>query len=186
MEPKVLVVFHTSEGQTARIAERIAGVLRREGSTVEVFDAGEAPAPGRFDAVVAGDSIHAGHHSRALTNYLTEHVAVLNALPTALFQVSLTSATPGEEHTTTAQHMMNELLAKTGFDPDIVGLFAGALVYTQYGWLKRHIMRSIAQHEGGDTDTSRDYDYTDWGAVEHFAEDVAALARASTASATGE
>jgi menaquinone-dependent protoporphyrinogen oxidase len=32
---------------------------------------------------------------------------------------------------------------------------------------------------GGDTDTSRDYEYTDWGAVERFAETFAQRLRPS-------
>jgi menaquinone-dependent protoporphyrinogen oxidase len=33
-------------------------------------------------------------------------------------------------------------------------------------------MRRIAAKEGGDTDTSRDYEYTDWPAVDRFASNV--------------
>ena len=111
-----------------------------------------------------------------LVHYLKEHASALNEMPTALFQVSLTSTNPDEEHTATAQAMVHELLGKTGFEPDIVGLFAGALVYTQYGWFKRRVMRAIVKREGGDTDMSHDYEYTDWKAVEQFARDVDALA----------
>jgi menaquinone-dependent protoporphyrinogen oxidase len=174
----ILVVYHTSEGQTARIAEHIAAVLQVLGDGVEVHDVAGAPAPERFDGVIVGDSIHAVHHSKALTRYLHDHVAVLNKLPAALFQVSLTSANPDEEHTTTAQGLVQELLDRTGFDPDLVGLFAGALVYTKYGWFKRRVMRAISHREGGDTDMSRDYEYTDWSAVEQFARDVHMLVQA--------
>jgi menaquinone-dependent protoporphyrinogen oxidase len=38
------------------------------------------------------------------------------------------------------------------------------------------MMRSIEKRQGGDTDTSHDYDYTDWDAVEGFAQDVHAMA----------
>lgn len=121
------------------------------------------------------------HHSRQLTHYLKEHAAALNAMPSALFQVSLTSANPDEEHTAAAEGLVHELVDKTGFDPAIVGLFAGALEYTRYGWFKRHVMRAIVKREGGETDVGHDYEYTDWEAVEHFARDVDALARASAA-----
>lgn len=178
---KILVVFHTSEGQTQRIAERVAGVLRELGDTVDVHDVTGAPVPDAFDAVVVGDSIHVVHHSKALTRYLHDHVVALNARPTALFQVSLTSANPDEEHTATAQRMVHELLERTGFDPDLVGLFAGALVYTQYGWLKRRVMREIVRREGGDTDMTHDHEYTDWPAVEQFARDVHAVVTTTTA-----
>ena len=143
-----------------------------------------APAPERYDGVVVGDSIHAVHHSRALTRYLQDHVAVLNKLPAALFQVSLTSANPDDEHTATAQGLVQELLDRTGFDPDLVGLFAGALVYTRYGWFKRRVMRAISRREGGDIDMTRDYEYTDWLAVEQFAHDVHKLVQTDASLST--
>ena len=46
---------------------------------------------------------------------------------------------------------------------------AGALPYTKYGWLKKWIMRRIVAKAGGDTDTTRDYEYTDWNDVREFA-----------------
>ena len=180
----ILVVFHTSEGQTGRIAAHIAAVLRDLGDEVEEHDVAGAPAPERYDGVIVGDSIHAVHHSRALTRYLTDHVAVLNKVPAALFQVSLTSANPDDEHTANAQRLVQELLERTGFDPDLVGLFAGALVYTQYGWFKRRVMRAISRREGGDTDVTRDHEYTDWQAVEQFARDVHKLVQADAVAAS--
>ena len=184
MTPTILVVFHTSEGQTARIADHIAAVLRDLGDEVEVHDVAGAPAPERYDGVVVGDSIHGMHHSKALTRYVRDHVSVLNKLPTALFQVSLTSANPDDEHTATAQGLVQELLDRTGFDPDLVGLFAGALVYTQYGWFKRRVMRVISRREGGDTDMTHDHEYTDWQAVEQFARDLHKLVQGDAAAAS--
>lgn len=175
---KILVVFHTSEGQTARIAEQIAAVLRELGDDVDVVDVAGAPDPDDYSGVIVGDSIHAVHHSKALTRYVRDHVATLDTRPSALFQVSLTSANPDAEHTATAQRLVQELLDRTGFDPDLVGMFAGALVYTRYGWFKRHVMRAISRREGGDTDMTHDYEYTDWQAVEQFARDVHALVEA--------
>jgi menaquinone-dependent protoporphyrinogen oxidase len=177
---RVLVVFHTSEGQAAKIAERIASVLRELGDVVDVSDVDSAPSPSGYDGVVVGDSIHAVKHSREMIRYLESHAATLNLVPAALYQVSLTSANSDEEHSATAHGMVEELLSRTGFDPDMVGLFAGALVYTQYGWLKRHIMRAIVKREGGDVDMSRDHDYTDWAAVERFAEDVDRLIKSAS------
>jgi menaquinone-dependent protoporphyrinogen oxidase len=180
----ILVLYHTAEGQTARIADHIAAVLRDLGDEVEVHDVAGAPAPESYDGVVVGDSIHTGRHSKALTRYLQDHVAVLNKLPAGLFQVSLTSANPDDEHTATAQGLVQELLDHTGFDPDLVGLFAGALVYTKYGWFKRRVMRAISRREEGATDMTRDYEYTDWQAVEHYARDVHQLVQADAMTAS--
>ena len=77
MDPKILVVFHTVEGQTAHIADRIVSVLRAADDTVDLAPVEEAPTPDQYDAVVAGGSIHAVHHSRQLVHYLEEHASTL-------------------------------------------------------------------------------------------------------------
>jgi menaquinone-dependent protoporphyrinogen oxidase len=43
------------------------------------------------------------------------------------------------------------------------------LLYTKYNFLKRGLMKSITKKQGGDIDTSRDFIYTDWDAVDAFA-----------------
>jgi len=187
VDRRALVVYATSEGHTALVAERIADVLRRPINDVhsdvhidvDVRSAQHGPSPEGYDVVVAGGPIHAGHHARHLVSWLERYAAELKAVPTALFQVSLTSASDDEAHDRTAHELLAHLEEGTGFDPDVVGLFAGALMYTRYGWFKRHLMRAIARREGGDTDTGSDHDYTDWDAVESFATDVAALAAAA-------
>jgi menaquinone-dependent protoporphyrinogen oxidase len=186
-EPKILVAYHSSEGQTAKVAQRIADVLREKGADVDVREAESAPAPDGYDGAVLGDSIHIGHHSRALSHYLSEFADALDAMPSALFQVSLTSADHDDEHDSRAHELVQGILDKTGFDPDIVGLFAGALRYTRYGWFKRHLMHAIAKRDGHETDPSHDYEYTDWAAVDHFAEDVFSMVAARMESeAAGE
>ena len=41
--------------------------------------------------------------------------------------------------------------------------------YSKYNIFLRLLMQFIARVAGGDPDTSRDYEYTDWRAVEAFA-----------------
>jgi menaquinone-dependent protoporphyrinogen oxidase len=169
---RVLLAYHTAEGQAGKVADRIASVLREAGAAVELVAAEDAPDPSGFDGVILGDSIHVGKHSAELTRYISSHVDQLNRMPVALFQVSLTSATADAEHSTLAHELLQKLLDATGLDPDVVGLFAGALAYTRYGWFKRRLIRSIARHEGADTDMTRDHEYTDWDAVAEFAQDA--------------
>ena len=79
------------------------------------------------------------------------------------------------EHEAIARKKVSELLDDAGFDPKAVGLFAGALQYTKYGWITRRVMKSISAKEGRDTDTTRDFEYTDWDAVDEFARAVLSL-----------
>jgi menaquinone-dependent protoporphyrinogen oxidase len=66
--------------------------------------------------------------------------------------------------------------------PTFVQCYAGALAYTQYRWWLRWIMQRISRSHGGPTDTSRDHELTDWGAVDRFA---AGLADALSSSPVG-
>ena len=68
---------------------------------------------------------------------------------------------------------MAEFAAQTGWHPTTVGLFAGALAYPRYGFVKKRLMRRIARGKPGllGTDLTHDYDYTDWDAVRRFVED---------------
>lgn len=43
-------------------------------------------------------------------------------------------------------------------------------------------MRRIAKKEGGDTDSSHDYEYTDWSSVIEFAREVSRMCNGSLAA----
>lgn len=177
--PNLLVVYQSVDGQTERIATRLTEHLRAAGAVVTLATARMAPPPDRFDAVVVGDSIHAGQHTKELTTYLSDHATALASVPTALFQVCLTSADPDPARQAAAGEYIRQLLEATGLEPALVARFAGALRYTTYGRLKRAFMRKIAAKGGQPTDTSRDHEMTDWQQVEGFAADVLALSRST-------
>ncbi|MFW6448980.1 MAG: flavodoxin domain-containing protein [Halobacteriota archaeon] len=170
----VAIVFGTGEGQTAAVADRIAARLVERGHTATALDAEEnAIDLDAVDAVVVGSSIHVGQHNAAVVRFLETEADRLAARPTAFFQVSLSSATADPERQAEAAGYVDRLLEETGFEPDRIALFGGALRYSKYGFLKRAMLKRIAAEATGDTDTSRDYEYTDWEAVEAFADDVA-------------
>lgn len=174
---KILVVFHSTEGHTTKVAGQIAARIDQGGGEADLRASDDAPSPDGYDGVVIGDSVHRGHHSHDLIHYVKTHREVLSAIPSALFQVSFTSATHDEEHDAVAHDMVQRVIDKTDWEPDLVGLFAGALAYTRYGWFKRRTTRRMAQQVGKGTDTGWDYDYTDWDAVDEFADHMLAFVR---------
>jgi menaquinone-dependent protoporphyrinogen oxidase len=169
-----LVAYGTTEGQTARIAEVITDVLRDGGHEAECLDVGAVPGgrPDGFDAVVLGASIHRGKHDKHVVGFARANRATLQRLPSAFFSVSLAAHGDIEE----AEGYVRQFEADTGWHPDQVALFGGALQYTHYGFIKRQMMRKIVSGQPGDfgVDTSRDYVYTEWDAVRTFAEHFAA------------
>jgi menaquinone-dependent protoporphyrinogen oxidase len=174
---RVLIAYGTSEGQTARIAGYIAGVIRDRGveaHAVDIKGSDDAPHLDRYDAVIIGASIHMGKHERYVSEFARAHQDVLERVPSAFFSVSLAAYDDREE----AQRSIDGFLDQTGWRPEMVAAFAGALLYTQYGFLKRRLLKHIARTKGTlDTDTSHDYVYTDWETVQRFAEGF--LSRAS-------
>lgn len=176
--PSFLVVYGTGEGQTTKVADRIDDVLVERGHDVSTIDIDEIPGDFRleeFDAVLVGTSIHVGKHHSAVREFVGTNRETLNARPTAFFQLSLSSAVDDPERRAEAARYVDELLEESGWQPDRIGLFGGALRYSKYGFLKRLMLKRIARDATGDVDTSRDYEYTDWEEVAAFAADFAAF-----------
>ena len=128
---KILVASHSAEGQTTKIAARIARVLEELGVEVDAYAPTEAPGPNGFDAVIVGDSIDLGRHSRSVTRWLRQHHSDLAGVPLVLFQVSMTSACHDEEHDAKADQYVQEHPQRTGACPDLVVNFAGAFFGTR-------------------------------------------------------
>lgn len=167
---KILIAYDTTEGQTRKIAQHVADAIARTGRDVQVVDLRKPP-PGlslrEFDAVLAGASIHMGKHSRRLSQFVGQHKSGLDGPPSGFFSVSL-SAAGTEKQKADADRCLDEFLHQANWLPTIKSTFAGALLYREYGFLKRWIMKRIARDAGGDTDTSKNHEYTDWKAVDQF------------------
>lgn len=171
-----LVVYGTGEGQTAKVADRLVERFSDRGHDAEAVDVADgvpAEAVTGADAVVVGSSIHGGRHHERITSFIEESRNALEARPTAFVQVSLSTATDDPERRAIAAGYVDDFLETTGWAPDRIGLFGGALRYSKYGFLMRLVMKRIAREATGDVDTSRDYEYTDWEEVRAFADDFA-------------
>ena len=170
----IVIPYGTTEGQTAKIAAYIADVIGEHGYEARAVDVKGADtlALESYDAVIIGASIHMGKHDKHVRDFVAAHRDVLERLPAAFFSVSLAAYDNRAE----AEGYIEEFVRETGWHPGKVGLFGGALLYRQYGFIKRHLMKRIVHDKGNpDTDTSRDYVYTEWESVKHFVEEFLAL-----------
>jgi menaquinone-dependent protoporphyrinogen oxidase len=104
------------------------------------------------------------------------YAPMLNGLPTAFLSVCLAVLEHGTEARADVLRIMQRFLTRCGWRPSMTRMVAGAVLYTRYGWLKRHMMKRIVAKAGGDTDTTRDFEYTDWNDLRAFAMDFAELA----------
>jgi len=183
----VLVVYATQQGQTEKIARYIAQSLAAAGHNSELFDVAH-PTPrldfGRFQCAIVGGPIHAQGYPRALLRFVRKNRAFFERVPAAFFSVGLAVASRTSDGRAQTDPLVQKFLAQAGWNPQRVELIAGALKYSQYNPLIRLIMRRIAAKEGGETDTSRDYEYTDFAAVERFAREFVASSGVGRAEGT--
>ena len=168
---KILIGYGTTEGQTARITQYIADVMRCQGHEAQVLDlkGGKDLPLDSYDAVMVGGSIHMGKHEEHVADFVRKNRVSLERLPSAFYSVSLAAHGDMEN----ARAYVENFEQETGWRPTQVGYFGGALLYRQYGLLKRLMMKKIVRDKPGNLslDTSRNHEYTEWDDVRRFAED---------------
>jgi menaquinone-dependent protoporphyrinogen oxidase len=179
MQP-ILVAYATTEGQTGKIAAFIAERLRIRGHRVDLVDTATPVATQVvpiYQAAFLGGSLHQQRHQESLRHFISSNRAWLSAMPTAFFSVSLAAALEDMDSRLETQRLLQEFLAECGVRPLVTRCIPGALKYTHYDYFKRLVMRYIAKEQGRPTDTSRDYEYTNWVDVEAFVDEFLAEAR---------
>lgn len=182
---RVAVLYATREGQARRVAEHVATRFRALGATVDLDDVAYAPVDvslRRYGAIVLVASIHVGRHEPEMIDFVKDHREDLERVHTAFLSVSLSeagaemkSASPEQRAKGAAdvRGMLEAFCADTGWRPERIEPVAGALRYSEYGFVVRLVMRSIAKRMGGATDTARDVEYTDWESLDHLVDELA-------------
>ena len=139
--PKILILYRSAHGQTAKIAARIGAAIEREGARPSTC------------------------------------LGVLHGLPDR-----------GRRHRGVAHRdarYLDDFVEQTGWTPARATTFAGALQYREYDFATRLLMRLLMRRMHHPTDASRDYDYTDWDAVDRWAHEFAARLGESTVTDGG-
>jgi menaquinone-dependent protoporphyrinogen oxidase len=194
----IALAYATRDGQTRRIAARMAATLAKRGVAVDMFDIVASPPANvdlaRYDAAIVASSIRVGKHARQMVRFVRDHRDALARIPNVFLAVSLSAhgavdpdANEGRRSGARAavEDTCVRFVRETGWTPNAVHPVAGALLYRQYGWLTRAMMRFISRMVGASTDTSRDHEYTDWAAVDRYANEIADRCEASVTTKGG-
>jgi menaquinone-dependent protoporphyrinogen oxidase len=169
---RILLVYGTRYGHTAKVAERIRAKLAADGYEVAMTDIAHPTVdvrPSRYDSVIAGGSIIGGHHQRELERYVIANLPELRHMPTAFFSVSGSAGSTEARGQVDARRCLDDFLRKTDWNPDLTATIGGAMSYSKYSWFLRFVMKEISRRNGGPTDTTQDHELTNWHQVEEFA-----------------
>ena len=168
---RVLIVYGTTGGHTRKVAQMIGDTLADGGVNADVVAAGEAGlALQPYAGIIVAASVHAGQYQKAVVEWLRARSRDFGDRPTAFVSVCLGVLQKDDPKVAAdLDAIVQRFKNDTGWQPASVTQVAGALLYTRYNFFTRWIMKRIVRKAGGDTDTSRDYEYTNWDDVRAFA-----------------
>ncbi len=176
---KITVFYATRDGQSERIALRVAARLGDSGATttVHLLTRRQQPAiDARSCAIVAILAVRYGRVLPEAAEFLTDCASREHGPPLALAVVSLV-ARDTSRRTPQTNPYLRKTLARYRLQPALATAFGGRLNYPKYGFIDKQMIRLIMAMTGGVTDGRSDIDYTDWAQVDDFAAAIVALAR---------
>ncbi len=174
----MLLCYATHDGQSRRIAERIAGCLAETGIKTQLTDlaaAVQTPLEGNsLEPVVLVAAVRYGKHLPQAERFLARYRALPTQPPLVLLSVNLTARKPGKT-TPESNPYLRKTIRRHRLRPAIAGAIAGRLDYPSYRWFDRLAIRFIMLLTGGPTDPTVRVEYTAWNEVDAMARRIAGL-----------
>ena len=167
----LLIVYGTTEGHTRELSHFAARRLRETGHQATVEEAGPDsahPDPQAYDGVLLAGSLHVGRFQSALIQFARTHHEVLNRIPSAFVSVSLCAAGLHPDDWEGLDECLVRFQHETLWSPRSVHHAAGAIRYSEYDFFKRLVLKHLVAGRRRTSVTSRDYDLTDYAALETF------------------
>src|SRR4030095_5250589 len=128
---RILVLYGTTEGHTARVADSIGATLRAHGDMADVVQASRpGPSPEDYSGIVIAASVHGGRYQTAVRRWVRMHAAVLGSKPTAFVSVCLGVLQHDPVVDRELAAIMARLLQDTGWRPMMTKIVAVARLYT--------------------------------------------------------
>ena len=168
-----LVLYSSVDGQTLKIINHIKQSIIGE---VTVLNIDENPHIdfSLYQKVLVGASIRYGNFRPNMLQFVNEHKQQLDTLANAFFVVCLTARKP-EKAIPENNAYMKKFDQLSEWQPQLKGVFAGALLYSRYNWWQTLLIQLIMKMTGGSTDKTQDLELTDWQKVDIFSKDFSAL-----------
>ena len=173
---RILIAYSTVDGHTLKICNRLQQSLERMGHAVTLVEIAEQTSvqPDAFDQVVVGASIRYGKHRPAVYSFIAANRHALEQKPSAFFSVNVVARKRGKD-TPESNPYVRAFRRRTTWVPSEVAVFAGKIDYPRYGVLDRLVIRFIMWLTSGPTDPTACVEFTDWQAVEEFAQRISSM-----------
>jgi menaquinone-dependent protoporphyrinogen oxidase len=122
----VLIAYASKHGSTEQVARRVGEVLRAQGLTTTIEQAGTVSDLDDVRTVVLGGSIYMGRWHRDARAFLTRHAQALDGIPFAVFALG-----PGKNTEHDFEHSRKQLDHALAHEPELepraVTVFGGVV-----------------------------------------------------------
>jgi len=169
---KALFLYSSREGQTKKILNVIKGEFAEfECEVVDLHTLHHELDFSQYERVLIGASIRYGHLNKKLYQFIEHNLGQLEQSKVAFFCVNLTARKEDQgKDTPEGSAYIRTFLKKSPWQPKLIGVFAGALYYPRYGFFDKMMIKLIMTLTGGETDTNKEVEYTNWEKVSLFAQ----------------
>jgi len=146
---KVLVAYASQYGSTSGVADAIGKELCRRGAAVDVCRVKNVGELNEYRGVVVGSAIYRGKWLPEAVEFVQRNRGVLRQVPVGYFLVCMSMLDPSEESRRKALAYLDPVLkAESHIQPLKVGIFAGALNYSNLSLPMKAIMKLKGAPEG--------------------------------------
>ena len=136
MEQKIGIIYHSVDGQTKKICERLHHLFKKKQINVTLCSISEFNNTDMlaFHTIIIGASIRYGKHHRSISDFIKNNINDLNKIQTAFFSVNLV-ARKEEKNSVDTNPYMIKFLKEIKWKADFLEVFAGKLDYKSYSFI---------------------------------------------------
>lgn len=176
---RILVLYFTRGGHTAKIANAIADQLMSRGAQVDLVDINSSAATcinwPDYDVVAFGACVLYGTYDKSVFQFIEQHAQALAALSNSFFCVNVVARNP-EKRIPKNNKYLQKFIMLSPWTPMDLKIIAGKVDYPSWPWYDRLMIQLIMKITKGPTDPKTVIDYTDWEDVKVYADHLLALA----------
>ncbi|PCS21632.1 menaquinone-dependent protoporphyrinogen IX dehydrogenase [Candidatus Enterovibrio escicola] len=172
---KALLLYSSREGQTVKILRHIENELK-ETYQCALMDLHDMPEINfhNYNKIMIGASVRYGHFNKKLYQFIDINLAALIAVKSVFFCVNLMARKPEKDRPETNMYM-KKFLSLSPWQPELLDVFAGALYYPRYKFFDCMMIKLIMGITGGETDITKEVEYTRWDRVKQLSERFGSL-----------
>jgi len=170
---KYIIIYATTDGQTKKISQELQTLFMRTSTQVVLLSIDDVNSVilMEFDKIILGASIRYGKHSLKVHRFIEKYHDILNKKVCAFFSVNLVARKENKNQSFNNPYVI-KFLKKTMWTPTRVAVFAGKLNYKKYKLIDRLMIQFIMYLTDGPTNKNSIVEFTDWNAVNFFAQDI--------------